>query len=424
MRIDLNVDVKHLTRVEGHGNIYVRIRDGVVEEARWEVVETPRFFEVMLKGKHYTSAGILTARICGICSIGHALASIRTTEAAFGVVVPERARRIRLLAKHGETLQSHSLHLLFLATPDFLGLPSAIPLMTIAPDVFALAGRLKGLANRMSDLFAGRTTHPTSLLVGGVGRMPPLKEMQQIRDELHKSLDDLRVATEIVQKFKIPDFTRETEFVSLKGERDYPWIGGNLLSTDGVDKPEREYLAMTNEYVIDHSTSKWAKLSRESFAVGALARFNNNHRFLHPEAWDVAHAVGLRPVSHNPFHHNLAQLVEMVHVTHESIRLIDELIDLGPGTLAVPVEPRAGEGMGAVEVPRGILYHHYVFDDDGRVEKANCVIPTTQNNANISHDIEELARTYANTSTTNEELSLIAEMLVRAYDPCISCSVH
>lgn len=424
MLINLNVDVKHVTRVEGHGNIHVRIRNGVVEEARWEVVETPRFFEVMLKGKHYTSAGILTARICGICSIGHALASIRATEDAFRVVVPERARRIRLLAKHGETLQSHSLHLLFLAAPDYLGLPSAIPLMTIAPDVFALAGRLKGLANRMSDLFAGRTTHPTSFMVGGVGRIPPVKEMIGIRNELIQSLDDLRVVAGLVKKFKIPEFTRETEFVSLKGERDYPWIGGGLLSTDGVDRPERDYDAMTNEYVVDHSTSKWAKLSRESFAVGALARFNNNHRFLHPEAWEVAHSVGLRPVSHNPYHHNLAQLVEMVHVTHESIRLIDELVELGPGTIHVPVEPKVGMGVGAVEVPRGILYHHYNYDAEGRVTKANCVIPTTQNNANISHDIEELARVFATQGMPDDDLSNLAEMLVRAYDPCISCSVH
>ena len=125
----VNIDIRHLTRVEGHGDIFVKIEDGELKEARWDVVETPRFFEVMLKGKHYTSAGIIASRICGICSIGHCLASLRATERAMGVIVPEAATRLRLLAKHGETLQSHYLHLFFLVAPDFLGLPSAIPLL-------------------------------------------------------------------------------------------------------------------------------------------------------------------------------------------------------------------------------------------------------------------------------------------------------
>ena len=155
----IDVNVHHLARVEGHGNIVVRIKGGAVEEARWQVVETPRFFEVMLKGKHYSSAGILTARICGICSIGHCLASVRATEQALGLEIPERAAALRLLAKHGETLQSHLLHLVFLAAPDFLGLTSALPLAHTHPELFASTARLKGLANRLCDVVAGRTTH-------------------------------------------------------------------------------------------------------------------------------------------------------------------------------------------------------------------------------------------------------------------------
>ena len=150
--IDINVDVHHLARVEGHGNIVVRIRGGKVEEAKWEVVETPRFFEIMLKGKHYTSAGILTARICGICSIGHCLASIRATERAFGVEVPPMAAKLRLLAKHAETLQSHALHLFFLAAPDFLGLPSAVPLLETrsCARVFRSAAQRSKMAKKAS----------------------------------------------------------------------------------------------------------------------------------------------------------------------------------------------------------------------------------------------------------------------------------
>ena len=424
MKINLDVDVHHLTRVEGHGNIRVVVKDGEVKEARWDVVETPRYFEVMLKGKHYSTAGILTARICGICSIGHCLASIRATEAALEVTIPESAEKLRLLAKHGETLQSHWLHLFFLAAPDFVGLPSALPLLESKPEVVRLAARLKLIGNRLCDLVAGRTTHPVSLQVGGVAMMPSRERLLAMRDQLSRSFADITATAELLSTFKIPAFERETEFVALKGETEYPWIGGRLVSTDGVDHAEIDYRKMTNEYVDKRNTSKWCRLSRPSFAVGALARFNNNHGLLHPEAAKAAAAFGLTPVCHNPFMNNVAQLVECVHVTHDAIRLIDELVQDGPAETMAQVTPRAGEGVGAVEVPRGILYHHYEYDNEGYIVRANCIIPTTQNNANIHLDMPALARQFAVDGMTDEQLTLLCSMLVRSYDPCISCSVH
>jgi len=425
MKLDLKVDVHHLTRVEGHGNIHVKIRNGVVEEAAWEVVETPRFFEVMLKGRKWDEAGILTARICGICSIGHTLASVRATEHAFGVEVPEVAQKLRMLAKHGETLSSHYLHLFFLAAPDFLGLPSVIPLVESNPGIVAIAARLKGNANRLCDLVAGRTTHPVSIHVGGMAMMPDQRKLLAFRDEMLRNLPDVLATIELFKTIELPDFARETEFVSLRGETNYPFIGGDLISSDGFYKPESEYRSMTNEYVVDHSTSKWCKLSRNSFAVGALARVNNNYHLLHPEAVKVAEMFGLSPVNHNPFMNNIAQLVECVHCTYESVALIEEIAAL-PATVKTKaaVKPIAGIGVGAVEVPRGILYHEYEYDKDGRVVKANCIIPTTQNNANIYDDMGELAKKFAVKGMTDSKLELLCSMLVRAYDPCISCSVH
>lgn len=425
MRVTADVNVHHLTRVEGHGNIKIRIRDGAIQEARWEVVETPRYFEVMLKGKHYTTAGILTARICGICSIGHCLASVRATEAALGVEVPPLAAKLRLLAKHGETLQSHVLHVLFLAAPDFLGLESAIPLVDLKPDVFAVAARLKGVGNTLCDVVAGRTTHPVSIAVGGMTRIPDKRALRALRGELDGAMKDLGVVVGLLKTLEMPTFARETEFVSLMGDGCYPWIGGRLVSSDGVEMAESDYLKMTNEYVTDDNTSKWCKLSRASFAVGALARFNNNYPQLLPEALAVASELGLQAPCYNPYMNNVAQAVECVHVVKESMTLIDEILDAAPDTpVLAAVEPRPGEGVGAVEVPRGILYHHYVYDGDGRIVKADCVIPTTQNNANIQHDLQRLAVEQARHGTSDAALEKLASMLVRSYDPCISCSVH
>ncbi len=181
---------------------------------------------------------------------------------------------------------------------------------------------------------------------------------------------------------------------------------------------------MTNEYVTDSNTSKWCRLSRESFAVGALARINNNYHRLHPKARAVAVQFDLAPMCYNPFMNNVAQLVECVHVVHDSIRIIDRLVDAGNSETMTPVTPRAGRGVGAVEVPRGILYHEYEYDDQGRIVKANCVIPTTQNNANIHYDLNALVQQFAVEGMTDERIELLCSMLARAYDPCISCSVH
>lgn len=505
MKVNLNVDVHHLTRVEGHGNIKIRVKDGQIEEAKWVVVETPRYFEVMLKGKHFSTAPILAARICGICSISHCLTSLRATEAAFGVVIPETAAKLRMLAKHAETLQSHSLHVFFLAAPDFFGLPNAIALldkesraydlahrlralsrqlteralsgsgpppvdrkqevgsaeaaeisypvlrteieralvsltaavapglddmptarllMEKRPEIFQIARRVKGLANRLCDAVAGRTTHPVSLQPGGVAVVPDKQILSAFRHELSDAIDDLGITAELFASLSIPDFSRETEHVSLKGNGEYPFIGGRLVSSDGVEKEESDYLAMTNEYVTEENTTKWSKLSRDAYAVGALARFNNNAALLHPEAARVARALKLEPVCHNPYLINVAQLVECVHAVYESIRIIDELLDAGPAETMAGVTPREGEGVGAVEAPRGILFHHYEYDRQGRIRKANCVVPTTQNNGNIHRDLPELARAFAKPGVTDADLELLASMLVRAYDPCISCSVH
>lgn len=310
------------------------------------------------------------------------------------------------------------------SAPELLGLPTVKPFLDKKPEIVNMAVRLKGLGNRICDLVAGRTTHPVSLQVGGVAKAPDKKALANLRDELKRSVGDLKMTAELFKTFNIPDFIRQTEFVSLKGVDEYPFIGGDLISTDGVVKREDEYLEMTNEYLDANNTSKWCKLSRESMAVGALARFNNNYPLLHPEAKKVAEYLGLAPVSHNPFMNNVAQLIETVHVVFESIRYIEALLEDDFKNIMMPVVPKAGRGVGAVEVPRGILYHDYLYDKNGFILSANCIIPTTQNNANIHFDMKELAKQFAPKGITDKQLELLCSMLVRSYDPCISCSVH
>jgi coenzyme F420-reducing hydrogenase alpha subunit len=420
----VNIEIEHIARVEGHGNIRIGIENGKMTECSWEVVESPRYFEVMFRGLSIEMAPLLAARICGICSISHALASARAAERALQIQVPEIAQKVRLLAKHAETLQSHTLHLFFLVAPDLLDVGSVIPILGSHPEIIQMATQLKGYANRASDLLAGRTSHPMVIQVGGLTQVPRKRQLRMLLQDLEIVMPTLWRSLELFRTLPMPEFERETEFVSLRAEGQYPFIGGDLISSDGVRKGEDEYQAMTNEFLVGASTSKHCKLSRDSFAVGALARFNNNSDWLHPQAKAAAKELGLEPPAYNPFHHNLAQLVECFHVVYESQEMIAALLDSDLTEFMAPYQVKAGAGVGAIEAPRGILYHYFETNQEGVIVQSDCVIPTGQNHANIHHDLLELVPVLVAEGVGEEEISKRAQMLVRAYDPCISCSVH
>jgi sulfhydrogenase subunit alpha len=418
----INVNVDHLTRVEGHGNIVVNVKEGKIEECKWEVVEAPRFFEAFVRGRSYLELSHITSRICGICSVGHTLASLKATEAALGVQISEQTRLLRRILIQGENLQSHVLHVYFLAAPDFVGAPSVFPLVKTHPDVVLRALRMKKLANDLCDVFGGRTVHPITPTVNGFTKLPEMKEVKEMRKRLAEAGPDLEATLELFKSLKIPDFKRETEYISLKSKEDYALYDGVIASTDAGTTPVVNYRNWTNEYLVPQSTAKYSKNVRDSYMVGALARFNNNSAQLSPGARKAAAELGLKAPCYNPFMNNVAQVVEVVHAVEEAGRLIDELMDKGWKEEDRRVLIKAGRGVGSVDVPRGILFHDYTYDKNGICVEANCIIPTNQNHANIQKDMEALLPQVLD--RPQEEIRLSLEMLVRAYDPCISCSTH
>jgi coenzyme F420-reducing hydrogenase alpha subunit len=418
----VNINVHQVTRVEGHGNIILSAKDGKIEELRWEVPESPRFFEAMLRGRYYEDVPLIASRICGICSISHTTASIQTIESAFGIKPSEQTMLLRKLLYNAEMLESHVLHVLFLAAPDFLGVDSVFPLVETHKDVVVMALRLKKLAYNLAEILAGRKTHPISCLVGGFARLPETGELKSIQKRLRDAIVDLDTTVELFKKLSIPDFTRETEYISLKDPKEYAFISGQIASSDAGLTPAGNYLEVTNEFCVPHSTAKYTKNKRASYMVGALARFNNNHKQLLPRARKAAGELGLKAPCHNPFMITVAQLVESYHVIEDSLNIIDRILARGLEEEDNTVKVKAGRGVGAVEAPRGILFHDYSFDGKGVLTKANCIIPTNQNHNNIQKDMEALVPQILGKS--EDEIRLTLEMLVRAYDPCISCSAH
>ncbi len=429
---NVSINVEYLTRVEGHGNIVVNVKENKLETCQLQIVEAPRFFEGMLQGRSIFEAQHITCRICGICSCGHTLASIQAAEDAIGFKPSEQTIKLRKFLLHMENLDSHLLHIYLLVAPDLLGVKSFVPLINSHNEVVRRALRMKKTCNDVCDILVGRHVHPISSIVGGFTKLPKEKDLQAMLDLLKGMVADMNATVELGATLKFPEFERDTEYVGLvSDDKEYPMLMGDAGSTDGVRKNKKEYKSITNEFVVPHSSAKHAKLSRDSYAVGALARFNLNADKLLPQAKEIANAIGLKPKCINPYLNTAAQLVECVHSLYDSIAILEDLMKSGinydeevlvglneKGNIPV----KAGNGVGAVEVPRGILFHNYEVDDKGIIQKANCIIPTNQNVNNIEQDMKKLVPEILNKS--DEEITLGLEMLVRAYDPCISCSAH
>jgi coenzyme F420-reducing hydrogenase alpha subunit len=426
MSKNVDIHVHHVTRVEGHGNIRLRASDGAIERVEWQVPEAPRFFEAMVRGRHFEDIQTIVSRICGICSVTHSLAAIKAVENALGITVTEQTDQLRILCHYGEQVESHSLHVGYLVAPDLLGQKSVIPLVQSHPDLVKTIIRIHRLGNRWMELIGGRMTHPVTLKPGGFTRVPSSAELAALKKDIEAVFPDLEVLAEAVLGLadRLPAFERDTEYIALVNPGEYTFYHGDIGSTDTPDRvPVTRFEEVANEYVSPLSTAKYTRWHRDSYAVGALARFNLNAEHLLPAAKAAAEKFGLAKGCANPYMNNVAQVIELIQVAEHSVQILDTLLSRGiRADDNVPVAPRAGNGAGSVEAPRGILFHRYAFDDKGMCTAANICIPTGQNHANIQKDMEALAPRILGEEP--DRIRLLLEMLVRAYDPCISCSTH
>jgi coenzyme F420-reducing hydrogenase alpha subunit len=310
-----------------------------------------------------------------------------------------------------------------LVAPDFFGAGSVIPLANSHPDVVLRALRMKKLAGDICAVVAGRHTHPVAMTVGGFTHYPKPSELKDLRQRLVDSRADVEATVELCASLPWPQFERDTEYISLSQQDEYAFIDGDIVTSDGDRLPVEKYAEVTNEYLVERSSAKLTRHQRDSYMVGALARFNNNYVQLHPKAKQAAEKLGIKPKVTNPYLNTAAQVVEIVHCVEDAIQIIDRLLEHGiTNEKLAPVNLKDSNGVGACEVPRGMLIHHYWISEDGKLTGANCIIPTNQNIANLEADMRTLVLQILDKPM--EAMRLDLEMLVRAYDPCISCSVH
>jgi coenzyme F420-reducing hydrogenase alpha subunit len=416
-----NIEVDALARVEGEGALYIRLNNGEIAEIQVNIYEPPRFFEGFLQGRYFQEVPDITARICGICPVAYQMSSVQALEAALSVTISPQVRALRRLLYCAEYIESHALHIYMLQAPDLLGHDSALSLAAVAPDVVKQALRLKKIGNDLLRTIGGRSVHPVNTCVGGFYRWPEVDAIGRLVPDLEWALEASKATVAFAAGLNYPEFEMDYEFVAITRPDEYAIYDGQVLSSTGKVVSPNTYETAYLESHVRHSNALHSHTKAgDSYFVGPLARLNLNYEQLRPVARQAAEDAGLTLPLKNPFKSLLARAIELVEVCDVAIEICREYQPVGPSY--APIKIKAGEGTGVSEAPRGLLYHRYIVDDQGKVRFARITPPTAQNFAQMEADLWQFAPQVID--LPHEEATLACEHLIRSYDPCISCATH
>lgn len=420
-KVEKTIKVDYLARVEGEGALYVRISKNQVKDVKFRIFEPPRFFEAFLRGRHYSEAPDITARICGICPVAYQMSAVHAMEAAFGVQVTGQLRALRRLLYCGEWIESHALHVYLLHAPDFLGYPDAMRMAQDHPEMVQRGLQIKKLGNELITFLGGRAVHPVNVRVGGFYRVPEKREFTQLKEQLLRGREMALEAVRWVAQLPFPDFEQDYEFVALRHPDEYPFNEGHLVSNKGLDITPQQFEEHIIEEQVPYSHALHAHIKgRGAYLTGPLARYNVNFDRLSPLAQEAARAAGPGPVCKNPFQSIIVRSVEILYAFDEALRIIEQYEP--PDRAAVELQPCAATGWACTEAPRGTLYHRYKLAEDGRIVEAKIVPPTSQNQKCIEQDLWQYVERAMH--LPDEQLTWQCEQAIRNYDPCISCATH
>ncbi len=419
-RRDISIQVPVLARVEGEGALELHIHNGVIEDLRLRIFEPPRMFEKLLEGRDYSEVPDMVARICGICPVAYQMNAVHAIETLFGVEPGPWVRAMRRVLYCGEWIQSHSLHIHMLAAPDFLGCTSVIELARSHADAVRRGLRLQALGNDIIRLFGGRSVHPVGVRVGGFHRAP-VADVHALREQLRAALPEAEALVRWTASLDLPESDQEFTSVALRHPEEYPMNRGRLVSDAGLDIPINLFEAHFTEQQVAHSTALHCLHNGRPYLVGPLARLNLNRDRLPAPVRAALDSTGIRFPCRNMYSSIVARAVEIYFAVHEALHLLEAY--RVPEAPFVDVQARAGTGFSCTEAPRGMMWHRYDVTADGSIMRARIVPPTSQNQARIEADLRLALQAYG---LEHEDAALRrrSEMVIRNYDPCISCATH
>ena len=417
------IEIDLISRVEGHGGILVKIDNNNVEDVKVNIYEGPRLIEQLLIGKDYSECLNIVPRICAICTLSHRYASIRAFEKILNISIKKKVSLMRYLMHMGEIIESNSLHVFVLALPDFFGYPSITGMLQDHKDIIMSGLKIKEFANLIMRKTSARMIHGENPIVGGFGKYPTNKELNEIKRKSTELIPMAINALEFLSSVSVPTFCEgkeSTTFMCLNSGEEFGFVGDTVLVSQGEERDIEEYEKLTNERVVSHSYAKRCTYKNKTFTVGALARINLLGERLKGESYNYFKKMYNKRWKKNPLYNNHAQLLEILFALEKIPSVVDEIKRFKDPAIEIP-EMVSGEVTGAVEAPRGTLYHYYNIEN-GLIKKADIITPTEQNLDEMERFLRITAENLLKKSKKEIEPEL--EMVVRAYDPCISCSAH
>lgn len=410
-------------KIEGHAAFYTHLKSGHVDKAKMIGLENDRFVEKILIGRKFYEAPIITSRICGICPTIHNITSTRAIEDACKITPSEQAIRLRKLMLCGQMIQSHSLHLYLLVLPDFVGASSSFELQKSHPELFENAIHLKQYADQILEKIGGRAVHPITNVPGGFKKFP---EKEELKNLLSNSEETIRIARDTIilfHNFQYPRISREIISLGLSEIREYAFYEGDIKSSLNIYFKAKNYKKFIHEELKSYTKAKFGNLQGKIINVGSGARINLSRKFLNKEVHDLIIELGIKKYFDNPFDNIIAQTLENYHFALESKKIIEYLLKNGIDYKEPVKLPRNfGKGFSACEAPRGTLFHYYKLDKDGYITDCDIITPTVLNLSALESDMKKLGPILKGLS--KDEKNNIIEMLIRAYDPCITCATH
>ncbi len=412
------VKIDPVTRLEGHGALTLKMgTDGKVKDVQFNVQST-RFFEKFLEGRPMEEAIRIAPRICGICPIPHHLASVKTVEDAWDVTPPPAAIKLRRLLIEAKQLSSHAIHFYALAAPDFVFGPFADPavrnvaaVLKHLPDVAVQAIKLMQFGQELCRTIGAKAIHPTTAIPGGM--LSPLKEEErdhwlgevpEMLENINKTVDLAKTVVndylDVITKVAVTP----TYYIGLTNDGVLDIYDGTVrvMAPDGeivADFEPQDYTDYYGEHIPDHSYAthiyyKPAGYPEGIWRANTLARCNVADKMATPLAQaaleEMRELVG-RP-SHHTFAYHYARVVEMVQAAEWIKTLLEDPDIVSTDVKLADVEPKAGEGVGIVEAPRGTLLHNYECDEEGIITKANLIVATNNNIAGIEKSLMDAAK--------------------------------
>ncbi len=402
-QVNFDLSLEEISKIEGAAALDLSVQNNQVTKCQFKITEYKRFYTQAIKGKAAIAAPALLARICGTCSNAHILAAIKAVESALQITPSQQTLTLRHLVNNGLIIRDHALHLYLFVLPDLFEKDSLLDFDENDPQQHQLlhdAFQVKDAGNQLSILTGGRSVHAPYPMVGGFLKFPDSANVEKVI----KLLRDCHPAVErLIKIFQDWSKTQAQTIPYLA------YSNGRIKTSDGLDIAEVDYRKHLQKKQLDYSQASAYTYKEGYFMTGALARLNLQAQPPAPFP------------SNNVYHNNLAQAIEILQAINDSIAILNKT-KFAPEPL---VKPRltSGEGIGVIEAPRGILYHHLTIKNNV-VADAEILVPTGQNQLNIENDIKILAKRHLRGKIDKIKLAHEIEVLVRAYDPCMSCAAH